>query len=325
MKKIVVTEDVFDEKDRAEIREAAEALGYQVVFSDGKPVDDLSEAEIIYGGFGGLFQDIPLNNLKWIHSSTAGVEPFLKDGVLPEGCLLSNSSGAYGVAVAEHGFTLMMMLLRHMPEYMERVKARVWSHDLSSRSLYGSRITVLGTGDIGRNFAQRAKAFQPASITGVNRSGSLRQDQRSGPPLFDRVIRVSELDTVLPETDILFMALPGTKETEKLMDAEKLSLLPQSAILVNVGRGSTIDQPALCSALNNGVIAAAGLDVFEKEPIPEGDPAWEAKNLLITTHCAGWMLLDYTRKRNIQIFLENLVRYDKGEKLVHEVNRAAGY
>ena len=248
------------------------------------------------------------------------MDNFLKPGALPEGCLLSNSAGAYGVAVSEHGVTLTLMLLRRIPEYMENVRQHIWRGDLPVKTLTGSRITVLGTGDIGGNYAKRVRGFEPEKIIGVNRSGKVREEG-----IFDEIIPQDRLDEVLPETDILFMALPGTRDTLKLLDERRIALLPESAIVVNVGRGNSIDQAALVKALNEGRIAAAGLDVFEVEPIPEGDPAWTAKNLLITTHTAGQMTLVNTRNKNAQMFCEDLKNYIEGRTLRHLVNKELGY
>lgn len=327
---IAVAVDVLDGNNRALIREKADRYGYQAVFCTKDSPDALQEAEIIYAGMEVLSYGRELKHVRWFHACSAGVDAFLRPGILPEGCLLSNSSGAYGVSVAEHGFTMTMMLLRRMPEYMERAKAHIWGHDLKQGSMFGSRITVLGTGDIGLNYASRARAFCPSEINAVNRSGVIRpggSDAVAQNPesLFDSVRKAEDLDELLPETDILFMSLPGTDRTYHMINRERLALLPDSAVIVNVGRGNSIDQAALCEALNAGKLAGAGLDVFEKEPVPEGDPVWTAKNLLITTHCAGWLLADHTRRKNVRIFCENLEEYCTNGTLLREVDRSIGY
>lgn len=318
--KIVVAIKALEDSQRQMIRETAEKLGYSIVFCDdsAEAAREVQDAEIIYSYDSSLGAKAP--GLKWFHAASAGVDNFLKPGVLPQDCLLSNSAGAYGVAVSEHGVTLTLMLLRRIPDYMENVRAHIWRADLPVKSLTGSRITVLGTGDIGGNYAKRVRGFAPEYIIGVNRSGKVREEG-----VFDRVIPQDQLSEVLPETDILFMALPGTRDTLKMLDAEKIALLPEHAIVVNVGRGNSIDQTALVEALNEGRIAGAGLDVFEVEPIPEGDPAWTAKNLLITTHTAGQMTLVNTRNKNAQMFCEDLKNYSEGRTLRHLVNRELGY
>ena len=121
------------------------------------------------------------------------------------------------------------------------------------------------------------------------------------------------------------MALPATGETRHILSAERIALMKDSAYVVNVGRGSAIDQNALVAALNGGKLAGAALDVFEEEPLPAGDPAWTARNLLITPHIAGQMSLGYTRDRNAALFCEDLERYGRGEKPLRLVNRRVGY
>ena len=121
------------------------------------------------------------------------------------------------------------------------------------------------------------------------------------------------------------MALPATGETRHILSAERIALMKDSAYVVNVGRGSAIDQNALVAALNGGKLAGAALDVFEEEPLPAGDPAWTARNLLITPHIAGQMSLGYTRDRNAALFCEDLERDGRGEKPLRLVNRRVGY
>ncbi len=187
------------------------------------------------------------------------------------------------------------------------------------RSIMGSTITIVGTGDIGTEFARRAKVLGAAAVRGVRRT------KKAADPAFDEIHTNDELDALLPDTDILALALPATGETKGFLSAARLALLPKTAYVVNVGRGSAIDQAALLAALNHDRLAGAALDVFEQEPIPAGDPAWTAKNLLITPHISGQMSLGYTRDRNVQLFCEDLERYGRGEKPLRLVDRRIGY
>jgi phosphoglycerate dehydrogenase-like enzyme len=194
-----------------------------------------------------------------------------------------------------------------------------WQRGLIVRSVKGSRILLLGTGDIGRETAKRLRAFEPKSIVALNRSG------RDAGSLFDRTLPVSALDDILPQTDLLVMSLPGTRETRHIMDGRRLALLPKDAYLVNVGRGSAIDEAALLALMQSGHLAGAALDVFEREPLPVGSPMWDCPRLLITTHIAGNMTLDYTVNRIVEMFLEDFGRYCAGMPLAHLVDREKGY
>ena len=140
-------------------------------------------------------------------------------------------------------------------------------------------ITVLGTGDIGTEFARRAKAMGAKDIRGVRRT------KKAADPAFDGVFTHEELDSLLPDTDILVMALPSTADTVGILSRERIALLPRDAIVVNVGRGTAIDQEALMEALNAGRIAGAALDVVVPEPLPREHPLWSTRNLLLTPIC----------------------------------------
>ena len=235
-------------------------------------------------------------------------------------CRLTNSSGAYGTTISEHLIMVCLMLLRRQMEYTEVIRNGGWEMLPGGiRSLHGARITVLGTGDIGTEFARRAQAFHPACITGVRRT------VRSSDPAFTSIHAIAELDSVLPETDILVMALPSTAETVGILSRERIALLPDSAFVVNVGRGTAIDQEALCDALNAGQLAGAALDVVVPEPLPADHPLRRAKNLLLTPHVAGNMTLGYTCDKSAQMFCDDLENYATGRPLAHLVDRKRGY
>ena len=185
-------------------------------------------------------------------------------------------------------------------------------------SLHGARVTCLGTGDIGTEFARRVRAFHPAKLVGLNRSGRANPD-------FDEIRTVGALDAVLPETDLLFMSLPSVSDTVNILNAARMALLPEGAYVVNVGRGTAIDQDALIAALDLGHLAGAALDVVVPEPLPADHPLRRAKNLLLTPHVAGNMTLGYTCERNVALFCENLENYAAGRPMHHLVDRKKGY
>jgi phosphoglycerate dehydrogenase-like enzyme len=136
---------------------------------------------------------------------------------------------------------------------------------------------------------------------------------------------MADLDAYLPLTDILFMCLPGTPETAGILSEARIASMKKTAVIVNVGRGSAIDQKALIRALNGKRIGGAALDVFETEPLPESDPAWNTPGLLVTTHTAGNMTAAVTRRKNAEQFMENLELYDQGLPMKHVVRRDLGY
>lgn len=316
---ICVVNEFITDAHRRQIDAAAEKHGFSVRYYQTKAdaSGHLADCEVLFGHWRSLLKEAPM--LKWYCCSYAGVDPYQPPFRFPEGVLLTNSSGAYGVTISEHIMMVTLMLQRRMLDYAQIVRGRGWTNDLPVRSIQGSRLTLLGTGDIGTTFAQRAKALCPASVTGVNRSG------RVPDPVYDRVVPMAELDRVLPETDILVMSLPSTPETVGVLSRERLALLPESAILVNVGRGSAIDQDALMDALNAGRLAGAALDVMTPEPLPADHPLWTTKNLLITPHVAGNMTLGYTCNKTVSMFCDDLENYAEGRPLKHLVDLKRGY
>ncbi len=319
-KKIAVIHKLLLENEREKIREAAKRRGYEVAFyeSNQEAMPHLADAEIIYGQGAELIKAAP--GLKWLCSLTAGVENYLSPQAgLPEDAILSNSSGAYGVTIAEHIVMVTLMLLRRMPEYTEIVRQKQWVRTLPIHSIRDSRVLILGTGDIGREAARRIRSFTPASITGINRSGL----DKSG--LFDQVYPSDKVEEVLPLADIVIACLPGTKETGRFLSRERLSLLPEGAFLVNVGRGSALDEEALLDLLRDGHIAGAALDVFDTEPLPADHPFYSCEKVLITPHCSGNMTLPYTVRKSCELFLEDFENYCAGRPLAHAVDRTRGY
>ena len=155
-------------------------------------------------------------------------------------------------------------------------------------------------------------------MVGVNRGG------KNPGSMFDRVLKSENLDQILPETDILIISLPGTEATFHIVSEKQLKLLPDDAVVINVGRGSVVDQNALEKELRSGRLYA-GLDVFEEEPVPPESSLWDCPRLIITPHVSGDLTLPYTVEKIVSQFLENLERYCAGEPLLRVVDRKAGY
>ena len=319
-RKLIVMIPGLPEKFSERIRREAKRQGFEAFFPGSlqEALPDLADAEVILGQDSRLYGFAP--KLRWICTPSAGVDHFLQPGILEDRrVILTNSSGAYGVTIAEHVVMVTLEMMRHKAEYDEIIRKRRWTRDLHIHSIHGSRITLAGTGDIGRECAKRLRAFSPASLTGVNRRGGNPEN------LFDRVITADRLEEILPETDLLILSLPATPETRNLLNAERLGMLPETARLVNVGRGSALDQKALERMLQEGKLAGAALDVFAEEPIPEEDSLWDCPRLLITPHIAGNMTLDYTVEQITEQFIEDLGNYTAGRPLRHRVNPERAY
>ena len=319
---ICVIGSAFDQGHVASIRNAAQENRCTVSFypDTDAALPYLTDCHILFAPSNAQSPDLvkAAPNLKWFASYFAGVDPLLKPGVLRDGILLTNGSGAYGVTIAEHMIMVSLMLLRRMPEYEEFVANKTFRSDLMIGSLYGANIVICGTGDIGQSFAKRLRAFCPSAIIGANRTGRSVEG-------FDRVVPMERLDEILPQVDLLALALPGTKHTDNLISAQRIAAMKKTAILINVGRGNCIDQDALIAALNTGNLAGAALDVFRTEPIPQDDPAWNTPGLLVTPHCSGKMTMQFTRDTLVNTFCDNLKRFCEGKEMRHVVDPQLGY
>ena len=335
------------------IADAAEKYGYDIAFynSAEDASGKVSDGEVIFCTNPRLLAEMPA--LKWCHTASAGADKFIATGLFgtsadrgrelsvdssvsgnTSGAILTNSSGAYGRAISEHIMMVSLMLLRRIPEYEKMIDNREWKQHLPVRSIAGSNIAIIGTGDIGSTAAKKFKALGAGKVIGFSRSGRAKEP-------FDEVYTLDGFTGVIGGSngaadiepgsithftpDIVVMCIPMTTETDGIFDEEKINVLPETAYFINVGRGTTVDQDALIRALNEGKIAGAALDVVRTEPLPEDDPLWTTKNLILTPHTSGDMGLEYTNDVTAEFFCENLRRFAEGEELINVVDPAAGY
>jgi len=314
--------EFLTEAHKAQIRAAADAAGFTPHFFTLDQFDEaaacLQECEVLYAHSPQLLKAAPAS-LKWYCCAFAGVDPYCADESLfaNPNCILTNSNG-YGVTIAEHVIMVTLMMMRRMPEYTEIVRSRGWQNQLPIRSIRDTNFTILGTGNIGWNVAERLRGMNAGRITGLSRSGRAVEG-------FDEVLPISALNDVLPTTEVLIMALPGTAETTHILNGSRIALLPENALVINVGRGSAIEQEPLMEALNTGKLAGAALDVMVPEPLPQDHPLWETKNLIITPHVSGNMTLGYTCDVNVELFCADLANYAAGRPLNGFVDRKLGY
>lgn len=320
---ICIFQDFLTETHRERIDAAARAAGMTTHYFTTDQFEEakacLQHCEVLYAQDPELLRSAPAT-LQWYCASSAGVDVYCKDdGIFQNpACLLTNSNG-YGATIAEHVVMVALLLLRRMPEYAGPLSQHIWAPPRPIRSIRDSEITILGTGNIGSNVAQRMRGMGASRIVGLSRSGKARED------VYDEVRPIGELDAVLPKAEILVMALPATAETAGILSRERIALLPETAIVINVGRGTAVDQNALVEALNAGRIAGAALDVMVPEPLPKDDPLWDAKNVVLTPHTSGNLTLGYTCDVNVDMFCTDIANYAAGRPLAHLVDRKRGY
>jgi phosphoglycerate dehydrogenase-like enzyme len=225
--------------------------------------------------------------LRWVQSLAAGPDSVLAAG-FPDDVVITSGSGLHDRPVTEHALALVLALLRRLPAAARAQAEHRWADEIGGlqplhpegavTTLLGARVLVWGFGAIGQTLAPLLDQLG-AQVRGVARSAG----ERSGFP----VIAEEDLNRELGQTDVLVMILPSTPATDRALDADRLAALPAHAYVVNVGRGSTVDEPALVAALSGGRIAGAALDVTNTEPLPADSPLWDAPNLLLTPHAAG--------------------------------------
>jgi phosphoglycerate dehydrogenase-like enzyme len=256
-----------------------------------------------------------LTRLRWIHAGSAGVERVLFPELAASDVVLTNSRYIFDEALAEYTIGLMLTLSKDLYTTFKYQTEHRWVQR-ESETLSGKTVVMVGVGPIARRTAQLARAFG-MSVRGIGRTA------RTGDPDFGDIGAPEELPALLAEADYVVMVLPGTPQTAGMVGAAELGVLKPAARLVNLGRGSTLDQDALCTMLRQGRLAGAALDVMSPEPLPADSPLWDVPNLVISPHMSG----DHTGwQRDIaDLFTRNLDRFQRGEPLLNVVDKRLGY
>lgn len=282
----------------------------------------LSEAEVLYdfprGHVRNLLSKAP--KLKWIQGSMAGAgEVAKKAGLLESEVKITTASGVYSGPLAEFALMAMLQHAKRLDRLREDQTARLWRQGISG-TLEGKTLCIVGMGNIGRAVAERAQAFK-MRVVGVKRT--IREEDEAW-NYANELHETANLQTVLGEADYVVLTLPGTPETRHLLDRESLAAIKPGAYLVNIGRGSVIDEAALVESLENGHLSGAALDVFEVEPLPEDSPLWTMENVIVSPHSTD-VVPELVNGLQVDLFCENLRRYLGGEPLVNILNKELLY
>lgn len=282
------------------------------------------DADVIIGGFGGSsgpqFERVlrAAKRVRWVHTSSAGVDPLLCPDLLTRDIVLTCAKGhAVGTLLAEHAFALLLALTRGIATC---ARMRTWGRNSGAgrgvSELRGKTMGIVGFGGVGLALARRARAFD-MDVVAVRRTPS--DDAPEGVAVWG----ADRLHDLLTRSDAVVLTVPLTRKTKGMFDRRAFERMKPTAILVNVGRGEVVDTAALIDALRNRRIAGAGLDVFEQEPLPDDSPLWDTENVVITPHIAGNS--PDRAGRNLEAVLENLRRFVQGRPLIGVVDKAAGY
>ena len=254
-------------------------------------------------------------NLKWIHVISAGVEHLHPLDWMFDGLVLTNSSGAHTKKAGEYGLMSILMLQNHMTKIITNQKNKSFV-SLFSNPIAGKTVVVVGIGTLGSSMAKLVAPLG-ANVIGVNKRGQIVEG-------CSKVITIDKIDSVLPDADFLYLAVPETPETKNLISKERLNMLKPTCGIVNIGRQSVMDYDVLCEKLSNDEIAGAILDVFTHEPIEKNSKLWNIPNLVITPHVSSDDNGNYV-KLTLDIFIKNLKLFIENKELSNQVDKKLGY
>jgi len=288
---------------------------------DGLP-KELPDTDIFVGYSLRAEQLKDAKKLKWIHSTAAGVAQLMYPELRDSGILVTNPSGIFSVPMAEHAMGLLLALARNFPDSVRHQdhahwsQQELWDQPQHLTEINGKVLLIVGYGSIGREVAKRARAFE-MRVWGVTRSGEGDRTHA------EKIFAAAKLHEALPEADYVLIAAPETAETRHLIREAEIAKMKRGARLINVGRGSLLDEAALLRALESGALGGAAIDVAKLEPLPAQSPLWKAPNLLITPHTSG--VSDRLWERQAEVLLELLERWFDGRELFNRVDFARGY
>ncbi|MBR6816118.1 MAG: D-2-hydroxyacid dehydrogenase [Clostridia bacterium] len=316
-KNILITYSVTDEQTAA-ISAAAPGSTLRNILKKDITREDILWADIILGSppMTYLHEN---DHLALVSLNSAGSTEYCAPGILPDNTVLTNATGAYGIIISEWMIGMLLNIYNHFAYYRDLQKQNCWQKLSRGRySVYGAKILIVGAGNIGTEFAKRAKAMGAYTI-GIRRSDTTPSEY------FDEVHLTDALDTLLPQADVVALSLPGTDETAHILSDERLALMKQGSVLLNVGRGSAVDTDALCKHLQSGHLMAAALDVTDPEPLNADHPLWQEPNAYITPHISGGMDSPISRRIIFELGLHNLKAYLGNGDYRNVVDRNTGY
>src|SRR5271165_3364615 len=260
--------------------------------------------------------------LQWIQAVTAGVAQFMYPELRERGVILTNASSVHCMPIAQHILGAIVGMARRFPDCLRYQREARWAMDellaapVKPRELRGQVVLFIGFGAIGQ---ETARLLQPLEM----RVWALTHSGRSGSGMAERTLQAAQLHEALPQADFVVVAAPATPETRNMLGEREFALMKPSAYLINVARGTLLDEPALISALEGNVIAGAALDVTVKEPLPPDSPLWKMNNVFITPHVSG--VTQNTWDREEELMAENLKRWFAGSELLNRVDLTRGY
>ena len=259
---------------------------------------------------------IMAEGVRWVHSRWAGIEGLLFPALVESGAIVTNGRGSFSDSLAEWAMAAVLFFAKDLRRLVRSQAEGRWE-PFDPEEVAGRTLGIVGYGDIGHAAARRARAFEMKVI------GLRRRPQPEPDELADEVWPLERRLELMQRADYVLVATPLTPETKALVGAAEIAAMKPTGVLINVGRGPCVDEAALVGALEAGRIRGAALDVFEKEPLPQGHPLYRLDNVLLSPHCAdhvpGWL------EDAMRLFLENVERFRSGRPLLNVVDKRAGY
>lgn len=298
---------------------AIEDLGYEVIIKDEKTItysEELDDVEILvcYNPFETL-DIMKMKSLKLILLSSIGIDQVPKDIIKEKNIILCNNKGGYSIPIGEWIVLKILEMLKKSKASYENQRLHKWKMDTSLLELYGKTVTFIGTGSLAKEGAKRLQGFE-ANILGINTSGHEEE-------YFHKCYSIDELDKVLHTSDVVVITIPYTEKTHHLVNKDTINKMKDGVFLVNVARGSIIDESSLIEALKTDKISFAALDVFEEEPLNENSILWELENVIINSH-NSW-ISEMRNERRFTTVYKNLSHYKNNENLFNVVDLNKGY
>ncbi|MBO7746257.1 D-2-hydroxyacid dehydrogenase [Paenibacillus sp. MWE-103] len=293
-------------EQEAAVRAAAPGVSITFGRPGGQDDEAYREAEIIFG-WDAKVKEVALQEgtkLRWIQSWSSGIDSLPLDRLEARGVRLTDASGVHARSVSETAVAMMLGLSRGIAAAVRNQRTGAWESPETLAEMNGGTVAIVGAGEIGREVARIARAFD-MRVLAVRRSGG-------AVPEADAAYAADRLDEALREADYVVNILPLTNETAHLFQAERFAAMKRGAYFINVGRGGTVRTEDLVAALEQGVIAGAGLDVFEQEPLPADHPLWALPNVILTPHNAGGLTARNV-ERLVRLVAANLGIYLSGE------------
>jgi D-2-hydroxyacid dehydrogenase (NADP+) len=306
----------FTEEALREYRNAGPNATIVVARSPADVAREIVDADAVIGG---ISKDLfaKAKNLEWVQTYSAGIEAYRWKEFLESGVVLTNCKIVQGPNIADHAMALLLALTRGLNTFFadkEKEQSSREGHELLE--LQDMTAVVIGVGGIGSQIAQRAHGFG-MKVIGV--------DPKDLPPNINvtRMVYPSQLDSVLPLADVVFVSAPLTPESRHMMGPHQFDLLKKSSFFVAVSRGGIYDTPALVKALDSHKLAGAGLDVTDPEPLPPGHPLWKFPNVVLTPHVAGNSPGSYARR--VGVFKENISHFVRNEPMRNVTDKQKGF